>query len=551
MRAAIYARYSSTNQREASIEDQFEVGRRFIEKQGWKLVRTYEDRAMSGASRFRPGYQELLGDVPSKRFDVIVVEALDRLGRKLADVADLYDRLSFAGVKLYAVSSGGEITAMHIGLLGTMAQLYLADLREKTWRGQLGRALQGKAPGGKAYGYDVVSGGGEAGERRINDAEPAVVRRIFDEFAAGQSPRAIAKRLNAEHVAGPGGRPWGDTTIRGQVDRATGILNNALYVGRLEWNRCSYQKNPMTGKRVARPNPREKWEIAEVPELRIVDQALWDRVKARQQEVRIEMARDADGNALNRAHRRQFLLSGLLECGCCGGSYAVLTPGRYGCSTRRSKGTCSNTHMIDRAELENRVLAGLKERLMAPQLVEVFISEFRAELRRATQAAEGERVALTRANGEVDRKIAGILRAIEDGNYNPTLTKRLTALEAEKTEMEAKLGSLGPAPVIELHPNLPALYRHKVERLAEALGAHDTRVEAGEAIRSLISRVVLTPVEGQLEVRLYGDLAEIVAFSERGERKEKGPASGEAGPLLSVVAGTCNHLYRTAVWVPR
>ena len=532
LRAVIYARYSSSSQRDASIEDQLEIGRRFIEKQGWTLQRTYEDRAMSGASRFRPGYQELLVDVASRRFDVIVVEALDRLGRKLADVADLHDHLAFAGVKLFAVATGSEITAMHIGLLGTMAQLFLADLREKTWRGQLGRALQGKLPGGKAYGYDVIEGSAASGERRINEAEAPIVRRIFQEFAAGQSPRAIAKRLNAEHVSGPDGRPWGDTTIRGQVDRGTGILNNALYVGCLEWNRCSYEKNPQTGKRVARPNPREKWEIVEVPELRIVDDALWDQVKARQQEVRIEMSRDENGNALNRAHRRQFLLSGLLECGCCGGSYAILMPDRYGCSTRRSKGTCANTLMIERTELESRVLARLKERLMAPELVEVFVVEYRAELRRATQAAEGKRLTVTRALAEVDRKIAGILRAIEDGHYNPTLTSRLSALEAERAELNAKLASLSSAPMIELHPNLAELYRRQVKRLAEALDAPDTRVEAGEAIRSLITRIVLTPADGggALQVKLYGDLAEIIAFSEGRRQNENGPAFCEEGP---------------------
>lgn len=103
----------------------------------------------------------------------------------------------------------------------------------------------------------------------------------------------------------PTGGLWGDTTIRGQADRGTGILNNALYVGRLEWNRCSYIKDPRTGKRVARPNPRNKWEIVEVPDLRIVDNDLWERVKARQQEVRIEIGRNQLGNALNRAHRRR------------------------------------------------------------------------------------------------------------------------------------------------------------------------------------------------------------------------------------------------------
>lgn len=105
MRAVIYARYSSENQRDASIEDQIEVCRRFIERQGWTLVRSYEDHSISGASRFRPAYQELGADLGCNLFDVIVVEALDRLGRKLADIADLHDRLGFAGVKLYAVAS--------------------------------------------------------------------------------------------------------------------------------------------------------------------------------------------------------------------------------------------------------------------------------------------------------------------------------------------------------------------------------------------------------------------------------------------------------------
>jgi len=218
MRAAIYARYSSDNQRDASIEDQMEVCRRYIARDEWQLVKVYEDRALSGGSPIRPGYQKLLIDAENRQFDVVVVEALDRLSRNLADIAALHDRLSFAGVKLFAVSTG-EITPMHVGMLGTMAQMYLADLREKTKRGQLGRALQGRIPGGKAYGYDVVepasgSRKAERGERRINDAEAAIVRRIFEAFAGGMSPRAIAKQLNAESIPGPGGRPWRDTTIR-------------------------------------------------------------------------------------------------------------------------------------------------------------------------------------------------------------------------------------------------------------------------------------------------------------------------------------------------
>jgi site-specific DNA recombinase len=373
MRAVIYARYSSDNQREASIEDQLEICRRYLDRQGWTLIQTYEDRALSGASDQRPAYQQMLSDAEAGRFDVVVTEALDRLGRRLSDVARLYDHLEFCGIMLHAVNIG-PVSTMHVGLLGTMAQLYLSDLKEKTRRGQLGRALAGKIPGGKAYGYRLVKDA--SGERQVNEAEALVVRRIFREFAAGKSPRAIAKALNAEGIPGPDGRQWRDTTIRGQVERGTGILNNSLYVGRLEWNRCSYIKDPKTGKRVARPNAKDVWEIVEVPELRIIDDALWAAVKRRQQGLSLEIRRDDSGNALNRAHRRRFLLSGLLKCGCCGGGATIVAQDRYGCATRRSKGTCDNSATVSRQEIEARVLEGLKERLLAPELVREFIRAF-------------------------------------------------------------------------------------------------------------------------------------------------------------------------------
>src|SRR5947209_864133 len=99
MRGAIYARYSSENQRDESIEDQIEVCRRYAERHGWHVVETYDDRAASGASTLaRRGFQRMLADAEAGRFDVLVCEAIDRLGRKLADVADLFDRLSFRHV---------------------------------------------------------------------------------------------------------------------------------------------------------------------------------------------------------------------------------------------------------------------------------------------------------------------------------------------------------------------------------------------------------------------------------------------------------------------
>ena len=99
-----------------------------------------------------------------------------------------------------------------------------------------------------------------------------------------------------------------DSTIRGQVKRGTGLINDELYIGRLVWNRLRCVKNPETGKRVSRVNPREEWIVTEVPEFRIVDDELWQAVKDRQEELKekyatvIEATRTARANRLNGTH---------------------------------------------------------------------------------------------------------------------------------------------------------------------------------------------------------------------------------------------------------
>src|SRR5262249_36582343 len=168
--------------------------------------------------------------------DVVIAEALDRLSRDQEDVASLYKSLDFAGVKI-VTHAEGEINELHVGLKGTMNALFLKDLALKTHRGLQGRVDAGKSAGGLCYGYRPVhtlSANGEVirGERRIEESEAEVVRRIFRMFADGQSPIAIAKRLNAEGIPGPSGNAWRDTTIRGHALRRTGILRNELYIGR-------------------------------------------------------------------------------------------------------------------------------------------------------------------------------------------------------------------------------------------------------------------------------------------------------------------------------
>ena len=539
-RAVIYARYSTDKQRQESIADQIELCRRYAVQQGWDVVDTYTDAAISGASRHRPGFLKLVDDAGRRRFDVVVSEGIDRLGRRLADTSDLYDRLNFHNIKLYTPHLG-EITTLHIAIMGMMAQVQLKETGQKTRRSHLGLAKEGRIPGGKAYGYDVVDGDKEGGGyRRINADEAAVVRRIFTLYADGMSPRAIARLLNDENVPGPRGRRWVDTTIRGQVARGTGILNNSNYVGVLEWGRCEFVKDPGTGKRVARINPQEKREIVEVPELRIIDDVLWNRVKVRQEAVATEIGRDEQGNALNRVHRRRFLLSGVLVCGVCGGRYTIMGKDRYGCAGHRNSGTCPNDRTISRQTIEGRVLAGLKERLLGADVVAAFVEEMVVAQRRDQAEARNRRGDQERALAGIDRKIASILEAVENGMYSPALKERLSALEAERATLAAEIGALGTeVPEMLLPANLPELYRRKIAELESVLGDGDEGMAAMEMIRSMVDRVVLSPCPSGagLEAQLHGDLLAILEACAEADPKRRQPASLEAGCQLSVVAG--------------
>src|SRR6478735_9670943 len=167
MKVAIYARYSSDNQRDASIADQIRVCRAFAERQGWTIGQEYSDHAVSGATLLRSGFQALMRNALNRRFDVILAESLDRFSRDQEDTAGLFKRLTFAGVKIVTLSEG-DIGHLHVGLKGTMNALYLHDLAEKTRRGLRGRVEAGRSGGGNSYGYRVVQApeGQPRGERQ-------------------------------------------------------------------------------------------------------------------------------------------------------------------------------------------------------------------------------------------------------------------------------------------------------------------------------------------------------------------------------------------------
>ncbi len=542
MKVVLYARYSSENQRDASIEDQLRLCRVHAEKQGWTIVDSYTDRAISGASLLRPGIQELIQDATRGRFTIVLAEAMDRLSRDQEDIAGLFKRMAFAGVRIVTLSEG-DVTHLHVGLKGTMNALFLKDLADKTRRGLRGRVENGKSGGGLCFGYNVVKqfdadGKPVRGDRTVNPIEASVVRRIFSNYLAGKSSRTIAWELNKEGITGPQGREWGPSTIHGNPKRGVGILNNELYIGRLVWNRLRYLKDPDTGKRVSRPNPESEWIIQDVSELRIIDQDLWDAVKTRQRTLTYEPPAPGE-NPLNERRRPKYLFAGLIKCGCCGGGYTLISKDLLGCATARNKGICDNRSNIRRDALEASVLNGLSTHLMEPELFKEFCEEFTREVNRArierSAAIGGQRKELEKVHRDLDRAIQAIL----DGVPGIQLKDKIGGLEARKAELIECLANAEEPPPL-LHPNMAEIYRQRISALYESLQGDDGKAEAAEVFRKLVDRVTLVPEGDKLAIVLRGDLAAILRFA---ASKKNPDILAEAGVLdgllsqVSLVAG--------------
>jgi site-specific DNA recombinase len=320
--AAIYARYSSDIQNDRSVDDQVADCKKFAAREKIAIAEIHSDRAKSGASIFdRDGLLELMQRAKARRFTTVIVESLDRLSRDQEDLAGIYKRLKFYGVEILTLNEG-TTTSIHIGIRGLVGSLFLADLGAKVRRGATGRVRDGKIPGAVAYGYGRVLG--KPGECRIDPVQAEIVRRVFREYVAGRSPRAIALDLTRDGIASPNGGAWNHQTFLSNKYK-TGLLSNPIYVGKLQWNKTRTVRNPETGKRIKRPAEAHELVTADVPHLRIIDQRLWDSAAAVQRSRSDVVMR---GRVIGRPMlpRCEHLLAGLLRCGVCGGIMRVNGP---------------------------------------------------------------------------------------------------------------------------------------------------------------------------------------------------------------------------------
>lgn len=504
-RVALYARFSSDRQNEASVDDQLARCRRWVLEHGGATspALTFADRAVSAASMDRAGWAALERQIGAGLVDVIVVESLDRVSRKTGDVLQLVERLRFAGVVLHALSDGIDTSTksakMQTTIRGLVGDLYLDDLADKTRRGMESRARAGQVTGGLPYGFRSSAAAAGGFTIEIDQAAAAVVRRIFAAYVAGSSANAIAAALNADRIPSPrSSRRDRETAPAWQHRTIAALLENETYVGRWVWNRREWRKLPGTNKRVCRERPRAEWVIQERPELALVEAATWEACNVRSgaaaRAAGVLTSTERRGNG-----RRSYLLSGLLRCGSCQALMAIHGGGLYyRCSTASSRGTCSNRLTVREDVVRAAVLEQVRATLCAPELLADVRATMLEVLAEESGAAAGELPARREQLARLEAKIERLVDAITEGD-SPALAAKLRELERETRTVRGAIAQLHASADVG-ESDLPSVDELLAGALEVAQVFTGADVAAGrERLRAVldVGAVVATPAEGR------------------------------------------------------
>lgn len=523
LRCAIYSRYSSDRQSPSSIEDQVRKCREYAQSKGWEILdgHLYADRAISGASAERAGLKSLMHAATQKEFDVALVDDSSRLSRKLSDALNLADQLRFAGVRLIFVSQGidseSEQGEVLLATHGIADSLYIRELGKKTHRGLEGKVLHSLHAGGRIFGYRSVPI--EDPERRdqygrllisgarlaVEPAEAKIVEKIFQLYASGLSIKATAKRLNAEGVRSPQPRDgrqqsWAPSSVRH-------ILRNERYRGIVTWGRTRKVRNPTNGRRINRHKPESEWIRVEVPEQKIVSEALWARVRERLSFVnRVYGERGKKGGLLrSRAASSPYIFSGILKCGSCGSNFVIISgagknhrAAEYGCPAHFFRGTCVNRRRVASDVLEIELLRKLQGDVISPAAIDYVLRRLEGEIEKALGQLDADLLEAQRRKAVLETELQNLGGAIASGLDSPTIRAEITKRETEIANLVTMVAGRKNNSARTQVRNLRKFVESSMSDVRSLLtGKHANPTATRMALSKHIEEIVLLPDEGQ------------------------------------------------------
>ena len=405
MTAVIYARYSSDNQREESIEGQIRECTAYAEKNGITVIKHYIDRAFSAKTDNRPEFQQMIKDSGKKLFDVVLVWKFDRFARNRFDSANYKMILKKNGVHLISVMepiAEGSQGILVETLLEGMAEYYSAELSEKVIRGQTENALKGKCTGGTGtIGYKID------GDKfyHLDPLTAPLVLEAFQRYDNGDKMVEIVNFLNDKGVRNMLGGKMTHSSVNT-------MLKNRRYIGELSFR-----------------------DIV-VPEAipAIVPKDLFDRVQKR-------LDKNKRAPACGKADE-EYLLTTKLFCGKCGalmfGESGTSATGRtyyyYKCANVKRRKGC-NKKTVQKEWLEDLVVRETMKLIQDDAVIDKIV-----QLVMDVQNQENTTIPLLEKQlREVNKKLDNLMKAIEDGLYTRTTKERLEELEIQKDELTAKI----------------------------------------------------------------------------------------------------------------
>lgn len=427
--AVIYARFSSNNQREESIDAQVRACRQYAEQRGYVVIDVYADYAKSGTNDNRPEFQRMLQDSGTGKFDTVIIHKLDRFSRDRYGSTISKHRLKKNGCQLLSVLENLDASPESIvteSVLEGMAEYYSKNLAREVKKGQKETALQAKHNGGKPpLGYDVDK---ETKKYSINEKEAEVVKLIFDMYARGIGYNEILIHLNALGYRTKVGNPF----AKGSLNN---ILKNEKYKGIYIFN----LKMEKGADGVRRPtlNPESEVIRIEGGMPRIIDDVTFAKVQVM---LNHNLTKGGSFKA-----KETYLLSGIIRCGECNSAmngnsrYCGRNKLRYvtyKCSGRAQKRGCQQKE-INKTYLENFVLEVLYDNLFnltSIQTLTKMLNEYRKESNRENEEIlDSSKNRLKAINKEINKTLEVVCQT---GISITTVKDKLKELEEQKDYME-------------------------------------------------------------------------------------------------------------------
>ncbi len=428
MKAALYARYSSDNQRQESIDAQIRAIKEYCDKKGHEIVRIYQDEAQSATSDQRDQFLQMIDDAQHGWFEIVIVHKLDRFARNRYDSAFYKRELRIQGVKMLSVLENLDDSPESVileSVLEGMAEYYSMNLAREVRKGMNENALKALHNGGvPPLGFNV----NPDKTYSINETEAQSVRIIFEMYANGYGYMMIANELNSKQYKTKVGKPFGKNSI-------FEILRNEKYIGRYVFNRRASKKSG----RVEKSSDQVTRIDDALPQIVTIE--LWNKVQDK-----MNQQKKPRMNAT-----RFYLLTGKLECGLCGANYvgASYVKGRngdkyyiYACTTRDTRNGCKNKN-IRADKLEQFVLDMIKHELLNNESIEFMADEIVRIVDEAVNINKDLFADLTKKKDLLKTQIDKLFDLYLDGKIDKSMiSERTNRMKAESEQYEDRLREL-------------------------------------------------------------------------------------------------------------